>query len=375
MARPKKELPKRKDKRYEIKRIVGYEYDGTPIYKHFYSSKGKAGCEQQYREYMISLEIARAGSQEYPETPKIRFADWATRYLETYKKADVSEETYQWSYKTNVDKHLVPFFGDCFLGEITNAQVKEFFNQKANLSESVLKKCQMLLKDIFDTAIENGLCVKNPARKIKWSSKAAQKPKIAYTEEQLAAAEEYFAFAFPDVVVALESGARPGELVGFKWTDFDFSKMTYSIDRSISKNAKGGGISVHPPKKDSYRTNPMSKLMAQTLLRLPRTSDYVFPAKGGGPQNPNTWAQKLERRMAKAHDDIGLPVLSPNELRHTFATHLKRMGVDDMIIAQLMGHRSTDVSQKHYIHLGVEDLRSAIENPVQKSSKSRQVQA
>ena len=64
---------------------------------------------------------------------------------------------------------------------------------------------------------------------------------------------------------------------------------------------------------------------------------------------------------------MGLPILTPYELRHTFATHLKRLGVDRYIIQMLMGHSSVDVSEKHYIHLSIDDLRKAL--PDEKSSK------
>lgn len=388
MARPKKAKPNH-GQLYEIKRTIGHDPEtGEAVRKSFYSDASKADAERKYEKYMELLRLSlqtglpfetleeadAAGRPEVVERlleaknqGKKLFSEWMMEYGETYLKPNVSKNTWNYSYKNNIVKHINPYFEKDAVDEITQIKVQRFFNDKAYLSKSVLSKLHMLLFGAFDTAVDNGLCRVNPAKKVKVKSTAVKKPKRAFTEREMKIALEYFEEEFPDVVIALESGARPGELVGFMWTDFDFCEMTYSINRSIAKNSEGGGVTINPPKKDSYRTNPMTQRMARVLKSIPRTSIYVFPGPQGGPQNPNTWAQKFERKMEAAHREVGLPILTPYELRHTFATHLKRMGVDRYIIQLLMGHSSVDVSEKHYIHLDIEDIRKAISG--EKSSK------
>ena len=388
MARPKKAKPNH-GQLYEIKRTIGHDPEtGEAVRKSFYSDVSKEDAIRKYEKYMkllrLSLQtglpfetLAEAEAVGHPEVVerlleaqkqgKKPFSAWMTEYGETYLKPNVSQNTWNYSYKNNIDKHINPYFEGDAVDEITPIKVQRFFNDKAHLSKSVLSKLHMLLFGAFDAAVDNGLCRINPAKKVKMKSTAVKKSKRAFTERELKIALEYFRDEFPDVVVALESGVRPGELVGFMWSDFDFEKMTYSVNRSIAKNSEGGGVTINPPKKDSYRTNPMTRRMARTLKSLPTTSLYVFPGPQGGPQNPNTWAQKFERKMAAAHREVGLPILTPYELRHTFATHLKRLGVDRYIIQMLMGHSSVDVSEKHYIHLSIDDLRKAL--PDEKSSK------
>jgi integrase len=68
---------------------------------------------------------------------------------------------------------------------------------------------------------------------------------------------------------------RPGELYELKWTDIDFKRNRIAKDRRVYRGEvaepKTGPkvIALTPPARDA-------------ILNLPRTSEYVFPAKTGG---------------------------------------------------------------------------------------------
>ncbi len=58
--------------------------------------------------------------------------------------------------------------------------------------------------------------------------------------------------------------------------------------------------------------------------------------------------------------------ITPHILRHTFATHLLRLGEKLIVLKELLGHRQISSTQV-YLHLSGEDLREAIEkHPVKK---------
>ncbi|MGH8222600.1 MAG: tyrosine-type recombinase/integrase, partial [Woeseiaceae bacterium] len=50
--------------------------------------------------------------------------------------------------------------------------------------------------------------------------------------------------------------------------------------------------------------------------------------------------------------------VSPHRLRHTFATHLVRAGVNLVTIRDLLGHQQITSTQV-YLHVTAEDLRAA----------------
>lgn len=71
----------------------------------------------------------------------------------------------------------------------------------------------------------------------------------------------------------------------------------------------------------------------------------------------------LAQRARKARIDKHV---SPHRLRHTFATHLVRKGVQLVTIRDLLGHRCISSTQI-YLHTTAEDLRRAAQvHPVEK---------
>lgn len=140
--------------------------------------------------------------------------------------------------------------------------------------------------------------------------------------------------------LALYSGMRRGEMLKLKWDDLDFEK---SFIRIIGP--KGG--------KDAII--PMNEMSKNVLKGMPKTSEYVFPGKGGRMRR-NT--QKTCQRIREA---AGLPKsFRPlHGLRHVYASNLASSGQVDMYVLQkLLTHKSPQMTQR-YAHLRDESLRAA----------------
>lgn len=117
MPRKKKALPNRPDGRYEIKVTVGKGYDGTPIRKSFYSTISRDDAKRQADEYKIEMEVANRTGVGFISRD-ISFSEWAIKWAETYKKPDVSENTYARTYLNTINNHLNPYFGKTCLQDI-----------------------------------------------------------------------------------------------------------------------------------------------------------------------------------------------------------------------------------------------------------------
>lgn len=224
----------------------------------------------------------------------------------------------------------------------------------------MLDKMQMCLKSIFDAAIDNDLCYKNPAKRVSPTSAREKNIKKVYTDDQIDFVEQYAKGTMPEVILLIETGVRRGELIGMEWDDIDLEAETNSVNRSVA-DKKGGGVKINPPKHKSYRTNPLTDRALDVLKSLPRTSRYVFPSKSGGPQSPNSWSRKLDRFMRKlARDNPAIPMLTAHELRHTCGTRMRRNGTDIYSIQKFMGHKDVNVTAEIYVHNEIEPLRKAI---------------
>ena len=105
---------------------------------------------------------------------------------------------------------LIPYFGSAPLTSITPADVQIFFNRRAGDSFSKLQKLKLCLSGIFETAVDNGLCARNPARNVQLPVRQPAGEKRAYTEAEAAALLQYAA-GEPDglsVLLLLSFGLR-----------------------------------------------------------------------------------------------------------------------------------------------------------------------
>lgn len=369
MARPKKDINKgkRKDGMYEYKGTVGRNMDGRAIRKSFYSSKSLDDAKKQYEAYMIDQKAAEKAGTIFVSND-VTFGQWAIKWLETYKKPNVDENTYRLTYENTVYNHLMPYFGKAKLNTIQAVNIQEFFGTKKELSLSMLRKINMCLLAIFDSAIENDLCYKNPAKSktIKIASEHKKAEKKVYTSKQIETVKKLT--EVKEIAAILYTGMRRGEVCGLMWSDVDFENGTISINRSIA-DAIGGGVKVNPPKWNSVRIVPFDDDFKTLLENLPRKSMYVFPNQDGSIQRPNALSKRIEQQMLLLPTRI--PRLTPHELRHTYGTELRRKGVDIYTIQKLMGHKDIKMTSEIYVHNEVDELKKAMNLKVEKEVKKK----
>ena len=357
MPRKKKEAPNRKDNLYEVKVTIGKNFDGTLIRKSFYSPISKEDAREKANQYKIEKEVATRTGIGFLDQ-NVTFTHWAYQWLEIYKKPDVDENTYTDTYLNAVKNHLCPYFKAVKLCDIKPIHIKNFYASKVNLSTSMLAKMKLCLNGIFETAIDNDLCFKNPAKGISYTSKKEKQQKKVYSDAELKFVKNFFYTQMPEVVLILETGLRCGEMLGLMWEDIDLQQQTLSVNRSIARK-KGGGIKIRPPKWNSYRTIPLSNQAMKLLKGLSANhTGYLFSENNQNPQNPKTWSDKLKRYMNQLPDNI--QKLTPHELRHTYGTYLRRKGVDIYTIQKILGHKNIQMTSEIYVHNEMESLKKAL---------------
>lgn len=360
MARPKKHVAKtRKDGSYEAKVTIGRDMYGKPIRKSFYSSISVADAKKKGEEYRIQREIeTRSGG--FIADENMTFGKWAEKWLEVYKKPYVSHRTYYSSYMLTLKNHLLPYFGAAELTTIRNADIQAYVSSQSHMSESHLKKVVLLLKQIFDSAIENDLCIKNPARKIMINSTHKKDPRRVYTPEQIETVCRHT--KMPEIIVMLKLGLRRGEAIGLMWSDIDFENCTLSVSRAVADAPNSGKqtVKIVAPKKSSYRTIPIGSDLVRLFEKIPKRSLYIFPNRNGAVYAPTTWDKKFKREMLRLSREHYVPAFRSHELRHTAGTDMARRGVDVFTIQKILGHKDIKMTTNLYVHDEVNRLREAL---------------
>ena len=110
-----------------------------------------------------------------------------------------------------------------------------------------------------------------------------------------------------------------------------------------------------PPKtKAAVRRIPLSDEMTRHLAALKLRSRYshdddpVFAARNGRPlAHRNATGRGFETAAARA----GIEGVTFHSMRHAFASRMIDRGINSTVLAALMGHESSTITERRYIHL------------------------
>lgn len=362
MPRPKKEKPNH-GSLYEVKITIGRTLEGKLIRKSFYSAISKADAKRQAEAWRVEQQVAERTGDLFLAREDMTFADWAGRWLTTYKQPNVRPNTYLNSYLTPTRNHLIPYFGKAKLMDIRPADIQLFYKEVcSNFSHSQVHKLTLCLNGIFESAINNDLLLRSPMRGVIIPSGRLPDEKRTYTREQ-ADAIKAFAAGHPyglDIILLLELGLRRGELLGLRWEDVDLQQRTITIRRSVYLDHNQ--VCVGTPKtRTSIRVLPISEQLAG-YLTVKAAAGYLLPNRKGEPFSPDNWDA---RRYRVFMDDLQaaapeLPALNPHELRHTCGTLLYQQTHDIFAVSKFLGHADIAITSKIYVHEDVEGLRNSL---------------
>lgn len=369
-----------KKKRFEYKLTLGkHPVTGETIRRSFYSTKSlrdaKRKAETFQRNY--EMEMMVEGTSVIREE---KFSSWALSCLETYKRPYVKPNTYAGTYLAPVQNHLIPAFGEMKISHIKPVHIQRYINQaSARYAPETVKKDYNCLKLIFDTAVDNQLCLKSPlTRSIKLPRYETRKDKHAFTQAQYdvayAAAKKYGGLS---IMLMLETGLSRSELLGLRWEDIDEENRCIRVTQGLvvyhdvdedKQVLSSDGL------KNKFRKRAVpiaDDALWSRITQAPRTvkaggrkipTEYVVHSPEGKPYNPNNWVNRVfrpfMRRLHREHPDI--PELSPHELRHTRATLWIAQGIDPYMVARLLGHSDLKMLTKIYDHTSTETLRKAL---------------
>ena len=127
------------------------------------------------------------------------------------------------------------------------------------------------------------------------------------------------------LLILYSTGLRVSELVKIKIKDIDFRERTILI--------KGKGDKERLILFDTYT----KKEIRYYLKIRPKKSEYLIINNEGNPLTTRYIQMMVKKYAKKAGIEKNV---TPHVLRHSFATHLLKKGVDIRIIQQLLGHSS-----------------------------------
>ena len=245
---------------------------------------------------------------------------------------------------------VLSFFKGRLVGSISRADLDSFRNARIDAprktgrraSPSTVNHELWMLKKLINRAVESGYLRAAPFVIKKKDLIPCPKGRVSYLELSEASALLEAAqkanrspLLYPIVLMALETGMRRGEILGLKWADVDLKlRKIY-----LGKCADTGASQV---KDGDRRFIPISEKLARTLQVVIRIlgNPYVFPGKDGEPMHDNRTGFEVALKAAGITRSFHF-----HDLRHTFATHALLGGTPIEVLAKILGHSTTAMTE------------------------------
>lgn len=282
--------------------------------------------------------------------------DYFFKEIETYKKGQVCEQTYN-KYCSN-GRFLIENFPDLVLSKMTADDYQQILNEYGKTREKAtitdfhhqlawaLKRAYnvdgLLKRDVtFDAKIPQG---KKPGKK---------KQKFMEIEDMKRLIQELKHENTPEAnffLILLKTGLRFAEALGITLDDIDFERKTVSINKTLAYKGNRKGTRAFAPTKNRYsvRTIIVDDAVLYMLWKNAKGADpdesIFFRLKGF--QFNSTLNNKLKRACRNA----GVPEITLHSLRHEHATYLVSQGISSMAVAERLGHADDSVTRAVYIH-------------------------
>lgn len=277
-------------------------------------------------------------------SPNTTFGKWADEWLETYKKPTVTNGWYK-DIKSMLKNHLLPCLGGLQLNKIRPVHIQSCINGMSGRSYSLVNKAVVILKDILQRAVENGLILTNPAQSVIMpkTTKGERRGLTVDEEQRLldVLADSHYGGFFG---IMLACGLRVGEAMALTWFNVDMKNQTISITQAVENHSSN----IKEPKtKAGFRTIPIPEWYLP-YLNKPKTSQFVFTNTKNKMIRDDTmrkaWNKLTEQAMLSTE-------ITPYYLRHTYATSLAEREVDMKTAQYLLGHSDIAVTAKVYTHV------------------------
>ena len=299
--------------------------------------KNRKEAQKKFHELM-------AVRHESPDTDDPFVADLIEAFL-AYAKKRFSPDTYR-NYR---------FYGQRFAehcGKRAASQLKPFhitrwIDKHTNWNQTTERNARRLAHRVMTWSKEEGLVANNPLAGMKCPAALTRKRSLTYPESRamIAASHGPLRILF---WALFQTGARPSEARSLTWDQVRSDRWVLQSHKTVKKTQKPRVVYLNPP---------MQRLMKH--LKERSTSRHVFVNSRGKPWTTNAlrYAMDRTRQRANLSDDVCAYLI-----RHTFGTRAIVNGCNSSTVAELMGHSSTEMIDRVYVHLAdqVEHLQDAV---------------
>lgn len=307
-------------------------------------------------ESKANIALDQYNENPYELTSKITtvsdlYEHWTDEYFEEIDSSAIRTVQAAWQYVHSEFKTL----NSCTLSP---QQIKNLINnsykiddkgKKVSSSDNTKSRLKSIFNLMYDYAVLANLVQYNPARQftlkgiqLKIEKNRKDKNPITPDHEQILWNDLDFGYTRM-VLINIYTGWRPEELIELKKENIDFIHMTITggmkTDAGFNRT-----IPIHP------------KIVALIQYYYEKSNGELLFYDYDKPKPSTMTYDKYRGRFKKILTRHGWDKLySPSCPRHTFSTRAKNARMDDFARKKIMGHEITDITDKHYTHLDLNE--------------------
>ncbi len=271
--------------------------------------------------------------------------------------------------RARLHHYILPFAGERSLDQLQSPKwVKEFIAfVRPQLAPQSIRNCLNAVSRMFNDwnqdHADDGMDLKNPVARLDRATRRAIGPKwdprkTPYLKTSEDIRRVYL--ALPELArdapwramfaVGVLAGLRTGEVRALRWSDVDLRNRRIHVQRSAEGGVEG------PLKDNESRLVPMSDSLVEVLHAWRRASNPIgelcFPSTGH--RGRFVKEHNLHRALKVALEQVGVTGMRWYEAtRHTYASQYVMNGGSLAMLAQRLGHSTTEVTER-YAHLQVD---------------------
>jgi integrase len=286
------------------------------------------------------------------QRPPVPFSGLLDRFLLDQKQEQESEQiTHNTlaSYRSMISQHIRPKWGDCKLGEVRPTLVQDWL-RKLIVSPKYKGHIRSLMYRLFDKAMLWELLdvQRNPMElvEVKGISKRRRRPCVLQVQDAWRILDKLVQPYRTMVLIALCFGLRISEILGLRWTDFDFKRSVVLIQRSA--------VGKHLNRlKTEYSQDevPLEKSFIAVLKKWQEIcakteQQWVFPSPATG--RPYHADSIRADYLVPVGLKLGLGRIGFHTFRHTYRAWLDETGAPMGVQQKLMRHAHISTTMDQY---------------------------
>jgi len=259
-------------------------------------------------------------------------------------------------YTNLVENHLLPYFENTAVQDITEKDIKIFLERKQEdgMAEVTRNMTIMLLRRFLKTAkidtaklgLEHTIHVKQNRRAVEIMEEEEQ----LMLDEILSGSDDV---KYISICLAYKLGLAIGEICALMWEDVDFGREVVRISETVQRiqnrqeaeeDGKKTILVKMPLSNTAKRELPVPKMVLKALELCREDNGYILKCKEGKIPDP----RREQMRLEKVFERNEMKGCNFHTLRDTFAVRCLRAGMSIEDLSYVLGHSSVTGTAERY---------------------------